>query len=57
MGSVDIALTSKEIKAYKRLKLNTDRVKKEDQYLEAMNETVVLETSSSDEEDHTDNQD
>ena len=32
-------------------------MKKEDQYLEAMNETVVLETSSSDEGDHTDNKD
>ena len=50
MGPVNMAITSKEIRACKRLKLNTDRKKKEDQYLEATNETLVFETSSSDEE-------
>ena len=45
-----MALTSKEIRACNRLKLNTDRKKKQDQYLEAMNKTVVLKASSIDEE-------
>ena len=48
MGSVDMTLTSKEIRACKGLKLNMDRKKKEDQHLEVRNETIVLETLSSD---------